>query len=130
MMNLRPYKPEDFETVARWARDGYNTEYSEDQFPQTGFIVDGVAAAFMYATDSSVCYIENMISNRSADPAARDYAIKLILEALFLAARSQGFKVAYATTDLATMIFRAAQHGARVRPNQSLVTKLLTIDPS
>lgn len=129
-MTVRPYEPRDFPQIAKWAKDGYNTEYQEDQFPATGFIVDGVAAYFLYSTDSSICYLENLISNKYANPTLKHHAIEMIIEAILKEARAMGFKVAYATTDIPDVVFRACQHGALARTKQTLLTKLLTIDPS
>jgi hypothetical protein len=128
-MQVRRYELSDFAQVSEWALDGYNTDYTEEQFPKTGFIVDGIAAYFLYSTDSSVCFLENMISNKKADPMERHLALNLIVEAILKEAASLGFKVAYGTTDIPAVIYRATTWGAIATPKQTLLTKNLT-DPS
>jgi len=98
-------------------------DYRIDQFPETGFIVDGVAAYFLYKTDSSVCWLENMISNKKADPQTKDEAIQKLAIAILHEAKVQGFKVAYATTDNVSVIKRAVTLGAKAKTAQILLTK-------
>jgi hypothetical protein len=128
-MEVRRYRPADYTQIARWAYERDKTEYAEHQFPATGFIVDGVAAFFLYKTDSSVCFCENMIANKNSDKKTRDLAIDLIIEAIFKEAKEQGFRVAYATTGLPAAVYRAVQHGAQAIGKQVLLTKNLN-DPS
>jgi hypothetical protein len=128
-MQVRRYEPSDFAQISEWALDGYNNDYTEEQFPKTGFIVDGVAAYFLYSTDSSVCFLENMIANKKVEPMDKDQALKLLIEAILAEAKALGFKVAYATTGIPSVIFRAVTYGAIPMPKQTLLTKNLT-DPS
>jgi uncharacterized protein YihD (DUF1040 family) len=124
-MKVRRYKPEDFEEIQRWAKL-YDTTYSADNFPETGFIVDNLAAYFLYKTDSAVCFLENLISNKEADHYEKDKAINLIVEEILKEAKEQGFKVAYATTGIDAVVFRARIKGAKADANQTLLMKDLT----
>jgi len=124
-MTVRRYEREDFDQIANWAREGYGTDYEEHQFPETGFIVDGVAAYFLYQTDSSICYLENLISNPKADVELKAKGITLVVDALLEEAKEQGFSVAYATTGIPTVVFRAMQYGAHAQAKQTLLTKKL-----
>lgn len=124
-MIVRRYEPEDFKQIQLWGSQ-WGADYDEDQFPNTGFIIDGVAAYFLYATDSTVCWLENMISRKGLEPAVRARACDLLIEAAFNEAIAQGFSVAYATTDLVSMAKRARIHGAQIKPAQLLITKDLT----
>lgn len=119
----------DFAQICEWAKE-YDTTYEDHQFPETGFIVDGLAAYFLYSTDSSVCFLENLISNKLADKVARGTAIKLVIDAVLTEAKRMGFRVAYATTNIPAVIFKARVHGAHTEPNQTLITKKLNSDPS
>ncbi len=125
-MIVRAYEPKDFAQISHWAKTHWDTDYSEDQFPKTGFIVDDVAAFFMYTTDSTVCFLENMVSNREACPVTRDRAIELLILKAFDHARAHGFKVAYAVTDNPKVIVRASIHNCTFKPKQTLITKNLT----
>lgn len=124
-MKARRYQPVDFVQIAHWA-EGWNTTYTEAQFPKVGFIVDGYAAYFLYSTDSSVCFLENLISNRHADHLKRKKAIELVCDAVLKEAAGLGFKVAYATTSIPEVIVRAINLGATVESKQTLLTKTLT----
>lgn len=127
MIEVRPWhKEKDFAQVKEWGFQ-YNKEYREHQFPKTGFIVDGVAAYFLYSTDSSCCWLENMIANKKTDPDVRDKALQMICEAILAEAKKLGFKVAYATTDNISVVKRAVTMGARFKPAQILLIKDLDL---
>lgn len=123
-MKVRRYEAKDFEQVREWGR-GWGSEYREDQFPGTGFIVDGVAAYFLYQTDSSVCWLENLITVRGVDASVKDRALNLLIEAILDEAKALGYTIAYATTDINTVAKRAREGGAGVKPYQFLITKNL-----
>lgn len=123
-MNVRRYEPKDFEQIKAWGEQ-WGAEYDEAQFPQVGFIVDGVAAYFLYSTDSVCCWLENMVTNREAEKEERKRALDLIVDAILSEARSLGFKVAYATTKNISAAKRAKTLGAHIATNHLLITKLL-----
>ncbi len=123
-MKARRYEPDDFEQIEKWAK-GWDTTYRAHQFPKTGFIVDGLAAYFLYKTDSSVCFLENLISNKGADDVFRQRAIREVTQAVLKEAEALGFRVAYATTDVPSVILRAAGMGCTIDPKQTLITKTL-----
>lgn len=124
-MIARRYEPSDFEQIKAWAKEGWNRDYEADQFPKTGFIVDGLAAYFLYSTDSSVCFLENLISNKSADQNQRREAVDLVTKAIIKEAQDLGFKVAYATTGIPLVVVRAMMAGAQAIPKQTLLIKKL-----
>jgi hypothetical protein len=128
-MQVRRYEPEDYAQISQWALDGWDTDYTEDQFPKTGLIVDGIAALFLYSTDSSICFLENMISNKKSDPDLKEEALNLLMGSMLELANELGFKVAYATTRNSKVIVRAIKHGCKIEINQTLLTKNLN-DPS
>lgn len=125
-MQARRYKHEDLAEIKRWALEGYGYIYSEHQFPKIGFIVDGVAAYFLYQTDSTVCFLENLVANKKIDKDQRSQAIDLIIKELLKTASELGFRVAYATTNLPQVVTRAIRFNAQVDNNQFLITKNLT----
>lgn len=124
-MIARKYEPDDFDELAKWGAE-WGAEYREDQFPHIGFIVEGVAAYFLYQTDSSVCWLENMIAKRGVSENVRTQALELLIDAILKEASELGFSVAYATTDNIPVAKRAKEHGATIRPGQLLLTKDLT----
>ncbi len=127
MIEVRRWnKEKDFNQVWAWGLQ-YNEDYRIELFPDVGFIVDGVAAYFLYQTDSKVCWLENMVSNKKADPKIKDEAIQKISIAILQEAKDLGFKVAYATTDNVSVIKRAVTLGAKARSAQILLTKDLSL---
>jgi len=122
---VRRYAPEDFAQVKEWGLQ-WGANYQEEQFPATGFIVDGVAAYFLYSTDSSVCWLENMIANRNVEPMIRARALDLLVDAILAEAKAQNFTVAYATTGIISVAKRARANGATIQAAQMLITKDLT----
>ncbi len=124
-MNVRPYEPKDFEQIKSWG-EKWGADYQEDQFPKHGFIVDDVCAYFIYSTDSSVCFLENLVRNPNADIGDKFDALGHVIEACFAKAHELGFKIAYATTDNISAARRARSHGALARPYNFLLTKNLT----
>lgn len=124
-MTVRRYEEKDFATIKAWGAE-WGADYVEDQFPNTGFIIDGVGAFFLYGTDSTVCWLENMITRKGLDSMTRARACDVLIEAGFREAKEQGFSVAYATTGLASAAKRARDHGAAISINQFLLTKDLT----
>lgn len=124
-MIVRRYESQDFEQIKEWGKE-FGSDYKEDQFPKTGFIVDGIAAYFLYSTDSSVCWLENMISKRGVDQRVKNQALELIIEAILKEAKELGFRVAYASTDNYIVAKRSIKHGAKIKPGLLLMTKELS----
>lgn len=114
-MIVRRYEPKDFEQIRSWGKQ-YGAEYSADQFPEVGFIVDDVAAYFLYQTDSMCCWLENMVAKKDVDNHVREQALELIIDAILKEAKERGFKVAHASTNRYAVALRAKKYGARVDP--------------
>lgn len=127
-MQVRRFHFTDFDEIKKWGEQ-WGAKYEFHQFPRTGFIVPGVAAFFLYKSDSSVCWLENMVSNKHADDQEKEQAIRLIVDAILQEANDQGFSVAYATTGISEVIVRAVGNGATAQSNQTLLTKKLTTHP-
>ncbi len=125
-MVARKYTSKDFPQIQTWGKQ-WGADYKESQFPKTGFIVDGLAAYFLYSSDSSCCWLENMVANKSADPEQKGLALKLITEAILKEAKSLGFAVAYACTDNWSVMQRAMECGAQSKMNHVLLTKDLSL---
>ena len=64
---VRKYVDGDFEAIQQWGK-AWGADYQKDLFPSTGYIYPGVAAYFIYGGgDSKVCWLENMVTNPSAE---------------------------------------------------------------
>ena len=130
-MIARPYEPKDFETIKAWGK-AWGSDYDEAQFPKHGFIVDDLCAYFIYTTDSSICFLENLVRNpevgkgineRLGTLIDRGKALDLVIKACYNKARELGFTVAYATTNVISAAKRAKEHGAQASPLCVLLTK-------
>lgn len=95
----------DYENVlTKWWQDWKWTAPTKDFLPDNGtgglIVYDGetpVCAGFMYATNSSVCWVDWIISNRNyTDKEGRKLALRLLIETLTNAATSSGSKYIYA----------------------------------
>lgn len=124
-MIVRRFEEKDFPQIVEWGT-GWGDVYDLEQFPKTGFIVDGCGAYFLYQTDSKVCWLENLIVRRDLDAGTKDIAIDLLIEAAVKEARALGFKIAYAATDNYSAAKRAREHGASIHPNYVFLIKDLT----
>ncbi len=92
-LKLREFnKDKDLKTINNWYSDWSMSELPQWFLPETGYIVDGVCAAFMYKTDSKVAYMENVISNPKAPHEVRAIALKMIGNQIFKKAEELGFK--------------------------------------
>lgn len=124
-MTVRRYEEKDFAQVREWGRQ-WGAEYDKDQFPEVGFIVDGVAAYFLYQTDSCCCWLENMVARRDVDQMTKARALDLLVDAILAEAKTLGFTVAYASTGIISVAKRARQNGAVISTGQFLIAKDLT----
>ena len=73
-----------------------------------GLIVPGVAAGWLYRTDSSVCLLDHFITNPAAALGARGAALNAITEQLLRAAQGFGARLVVALTH-DTSIYRRAR---------------------
>jgi len=121
---VRKYDPLDFRQIQTWAQM-WGTTYSCDYIPKIGFIVDGVAAYFLYETGTKLCFMENLISNKDADKIIVSKAVDEIIIALLNEAKELGYEVAYACTDNPSVITRALLTGANVKSKYALIQKSL-----
>lgn len=124
-MQVREYEHKDYSQIEEWA-DQYGIVQREAGLPKTGFIIDNVAAGFIYATDSDCCWIENVIANKKATKEEKAEAFDLLVPALMQKAEELGFRVAYATTNNVKLILKCKEYGAIVKPLQMLLTKHLS----
>ncbi|WP_224240619.1 hypothetical protein [Hyalangium gracile] len=106
-----PYVPEQhFTEVARWF-ELFNETMVPEALPQTGYIVPGIAAGFLYRTDSSVAWVESLIAFKEAPKDVRDRALDAIVVALCRDARKLGFKTVLGSTQLEAVVKRAQRLG-------------------
>ena len=97
-MKVRAYRPTDLNEINSWYSKRKLPEVFAELLPETGFIVPGVAAAFMYRTDSKIALFDGCISNPYATKQERKEALDIIMAELVHEASHQGFHVALTMT--------------------------------
>lgn len=106
-----PYVPEQhYAQVLRWFELFGETIFPE-VLPPTGLIIPGVAAGFLYRTDSSLAMIESLVANREAPKEERTRAIDAIIVGLSREAQKQGFKTVLGFTQLDAVVQRVHRLG-------------------
>lgn len=90
-MRLRFFRHEDFEQINEWYTLRQMPPMRRDMLPKVGYIVDGVAAGFLYQTDSSMCLLDGFIANPLAEGHEREAALDKITDALISEADSLDF---------------------------------------
>ena len=121
---VRRYEQSDFDEVNSWAKQ-WGSTYEPDLLPPTGFIVPGIACYFLYTTDSRVCFMENLISNKEVNYTIRNEAIQAITETMLLYATERNLRIAYACTNNPAVITRAMTYGVNVTLGYVLLQKEL-----
>jgi len=110
-MVLRKVEITDYPTLASWWRARDWSVPSYDMLPATGMIVDGVAAGFLYRTDSKICWLEFVISNPESDKSDRSQALNLIIDDLLSQAKESGFKSVFTSLEHPGLIQRYEDFG-------------------
>jgi hypothetical protein len=99
-----------FEEILRW-NQARKEVLTADILPQTGYIIPGKAAGFLYRTDSAVAWIENLVASPGLSREERSQAIDAIVKAVSTEARRLGFKMLLGYTVLDAVVKRAQRLG-------------------
>lgn len=108
---MRRYAATDLPEVAGWYAARALRAPTADMLPDCGVIVQGVAAGWLYGTDSAVCLLDGYITNPAASPEDRNAALDAITGELLAAARGRGFRHVIAYTGTPSIEARAISHG-------------------
>lgn len=100
MISIRPITDSDYETLVNFWRDWGWTPPPKDFLPDVGMITfEGdtpINAAFLYITNSKVCWLEWVISNKNyKNRELRKFALNLLLETLINVAKNNEYKYIY-----------------------------------
>lgn len=101
----------DFDELGRWYLARWGSVPHKSLFPPIGFIVEGIAAGFLYLTDSSIAIIDGYISNPETDSKTRSDALNAITEALIGFAKNRGIMRLKCATQSEAIKKRAESHG-------------------
>jgi hypothetical protein len=112
-MKPRPFDIyKDYETVAEmWLGHGFSP-VSPELLPPTGFIVDGLAAGFVYMCDAPLAWLAWLCVNKHSDKIAKEkwQALDAVIEALANVAKDRGCKLLFAETNNFVLGGRYTQH--------------------
>lgn len=100
-----------YEMISLWYKDHGLLPVDSLLFPEIGYVVPGVAAGFLYKTDSKLGIIENIISNKRSEKNERDRSLNAIVENLIITAQALGMRLLVAFTELPVVSTRAKFHG-------------------
>jgi hypothetical protein len=112
-MICRRYRPQDFEHIRNW----YNKRGAApttDLIPTLGFIVPGIAAGFLIATDTSCCIFEPFIANPDAPEELRDEALHKVMGDLINEAVILGYSRIFGFSTSKSMVERSLDWGFKV----------------
>lgn len=112
-METRLYTPYDKAELDQWWEAHNMAPIPEGLLPETGYLVQGVAAGFLYRTDSGVALVENFISNPASAWGVRQEALDAITLALVHHAQAGGFSCLIALTTSQAIHDRAVRLGFR-----------------
>jgi hypothetical protein len=100
---VRQFTESDIEEVMGWFHSR-KIEITPDYFPKTGFIEPGVAAGFLYSTDSNWCIFECFIGNPNISSEERQKALREIVPVMIEKAKLMGYKQAFGFAVSQTML--------------------------
>lgn len=101
----------DYETVCVWWRKHDWTPVPVSSLPRTGFIVDDLAAGFLYITDTNLTWLEWVVANPEAEKEQRSKAVDAVIEALLDRAKELGFTRVFTSTNNPALEKRFHKHG-------------------
>jgi hypothetical protein len=110
---MRPYAASDLSEINGWYAARNFPPVPREKLPENGRIVPGVAAGFLYLTDSSIALLEGYVTNPSAGLRQRSCAIDEITRALLTEAKIRGASEVVAICAARGIERRAQAHGMR-----------------
>lgn len=109
-MTPRIFEHTDYDTVYTWwIKRGWKAP-PLNMLPKTGFIVDKVAACFLYSTDSDICVFELTISNPESKQKERDEALDGLIDMTSKYAQALGYKAMLTYTSHPKFMDRLEKH--------------------
>lgn len=121
----RPLQYGDHEMIRDWYRGWLMKPVPRELLPETGLIVNGVCAGFLYLTNSGLGLIEGYISNPEASPELRSEGLDELTSALLSLAKEKGVVVVKCETRLSQVAERALKFEFKEIPGvRSLIRRL------
>jgi hypothetical protein len=108
-----------YEMISGWWKSWGQDPVSTGMLPNTGVVVEDMACAFLYRTDSDVCLIENLVTKKvesEEEKQTRDEAIDWAVQALCSIASESGYKAICAFTAIPQVVERGKKLGFESKP--------------
>lgn len=117
-MYTRPYVPADYHAICALWRANSWPPIPREALPQHGIIAyknsEIAAAGFLYASDSTIAWLEFIVTNPAVSSEDRHEALTLIIERLLEMARAAGFTHVFSSLRDPGLIARYQAHGFAV----------------
>lgn len=110
-MTAEKFLDTDYAEVCSWWEKHEWPKFPLSLLPKTGFIVRGVAAGFMYDTDSGVGILEWVVSNPDSDKIKRNEALDLVVKSLLEEGKRMGKTFMFTSSNNKNLIERFVRHG-------------------
>tara|TARA_R110000787_G_scaffold5480_3_gene20058 strand:+ start:3716 stop:4099 length:384 start_codon:yes stop_codon:yes gene_type:complete len=110
-MKVRDFTQYDYDTVCRWWEGHSWPAIPECALSDTGFIIDGMCAVWVYSTNSCFSLVEWVIGNPEADKRKLGPALDLLLDHAVEFAKQDGSILIQTTTKHSGLIRRYKNHG-------------------
>lgn len=134
MLDIRQLIESDYDTLCKWWITWGFEPVPRDFLPRNatgGLLVseDGIpiVAAFIYNTDSAICWIDWVVSNKEyRKKPQRKQAIEILINSLTNIAKEAGYTYAYALikNDKLVNIYEGLGYTKGISYNQELIKKL------
>jgi hypothetical protein len=107
---LREFTHSDLEQINDWYEAQHFGTIELSNLPKFGLVEPGVAAGFLYQTDSDFAILEGFVSNPGSDRKVRNEALDILTDALCKKALELGFRKVLAITTNSRIASRALKH--------------------
>lgn len=111
---VSPATDKHVDDVLSWLVARGHAPYPRELLSGLGFVVDGIAACWIYETGTPLVVLEHLVANPEVDLDQRDEAIDAVVAAALAEAHRRGGRFVYATTKLPAVVERARRHGFNV----------------
>ena len=91
-MMIKIFEKEDYKTIEKWWIDHDQKPCPYNLLPSIGYIVNDMVAGFLYQTDSELCFIESLISDKKSDKEKRSEALGHLFDNLKMSVEEMQYK--------------------------------------
>lgn len=113
-MTARAFTPADYAEVASWWEAQGWPVIPPEMLPGTGVVVPGLAAGFLYKTDSAIAILEFVVANPASDKMERRAALDAVIEALLAYAALVGARAVFTSCQHPSLLARYQNHGFQI----------------